>query len=196
MGGTWNLVMVPKNLRITPGKGPSLEKIRDRLNQLADLQVLVGVPADETERDDDESGLTNAALAYIHDNGAPEESIPPRPFMRPGIESIKPEIQRRMAKMAKAAVTSNEDVMAQQATALGLRAKLAIQNQINEGIPPPLADSTLRRRASKGREGAKEELKRRREGEAPGTELAKPLIDSAQMRNSINYVLRSRKGES
>lgn len=181
-----------KNLRISR-KGPDLPTIERRIRKLANLQVLVGVPSDQSERDDG-SGMTNAALAYIHDNGAPEQNIPPRPFMRPGIDSIQPEITRRLKKMAKAAVTETGEVMAQQATALGLRAKLAIQNKINEGIPPPLSEATLRRRAAKGRKGAKEELNRRGEGEAPGTALAKPLIDTGQLRNSINYVIRDRGG--
>lgn len=189
--------MATKGLSRTPGRGPSLEKIKERIALLADLQILVGVPSDNKDREeDDESGMTNAALAYVHDNGAPEQNIPPRPFMRPGIESVQPEIRRRLLKMAKDAVTKPGDSMAQQATAIGLRAKLAIQNKINEGIPPPLAESTLRRRAAKGRNGAQDELQRRREGEAPGTDLAKPLVDSGQMRNSINYVIRSRKGEA
>lgn len=183
--------MIPKNLRINRGKGPNLGQISQRIRTLADLQILVGVPSDQTNRDD---GLTNASLAYIHDNGAPEENIPPRPFMRPGIEAAMPQIRRRMAKMARTAVSEAADSMAAQATAIGLTAKLAIQNKINEGIPPPLAESTLRQRAAKGRKGAQEELKARREGEAPGTTLAKPLIDTGQLRNSINYVLRSRKG--
>ncbi len=195
MGGSGDLVMIPKNLRINRGKGPSLDQIQQRIRTLADLQILVGVPSDQTNRDDDE-GLTNAALAYIHDNGSPDENIPPRPFMRPGIESVQPQIRRRMAKMARSVTSTSADSMAAQATAVGLIAKLGIQNKINEGIPPPLADSTLRQRAAKGRKGAQEELKARREGEAPGVTLAKPLIDTAQLRNSINYVIRSRKGGS
>lgn len=181
------------NLRVKRN-GPDLPTIAKRLKQLADLQVLVGVPSDESARDD-ESGLTNAALAYIHDQGMPEQGIPQREFMRPGIDSIQPEITRRLKQMAKAAVTDEGDSMANQATALGLRAKLAIQNKINEGIPPPLAAATLRMRAAKGRKGAKAELEARRQGEAPSVANAKPLIDSGQLRNSINYVLRSRNSE-
>jgi len=183
----------PKNMRVTPGRGPALDEIQRRLQQLAELDILVGVPGEETERDeDDASGLTNAALAYIHDNGAPEQNIPQREFMRPGIESVKPEVQRRLVKMARSVVLGGVDKMAQQATAIGLRAKLAIQNAINDGVPPPLADATLRARARKGRKGAQEELKSRSEGNPAGMALAKPLVDTAQMRNSINYVLRKK----
>lgn len=184
--------MKPKNLKINAGK-VEFSGLVSRMRTLADLQILVGVPEDQTQREDDQVGMTNAALAYIHDNGAPEQSIPPRPFMLPGIESVKPELERRLKKMAKTVVTDQVGVMAAQATAIGLRAKVAIQNKINEGIPPPLAESTLRQRASRGRKGAQEELKSRREGNPAGTILAKPLIDTAQMRNSVNYVIRSRK---
>jgi hypothetical protein len=56
-----------------------------------------------------------------------------------------------------------------------------------------LSEVTLRRRAAKGRKGAKKELMRRAQGLAPSTAFAKPLIDSAQMRNALNYVIRAKQ---
>lgn len=169
----------------------SLADIAAALRTVATVDVLVGFPADTTERDDDVP-VTNAALAYIHDNGQPEENIPARPFMLPAIEGIKDEIRRRLVNMAKAGAQGDMDKVAQQATALGLKAKLAIQNKINEGIEPALAESTLRARARRGRKGAQKELNNRANGEAPSTALAKPLVDTAQMRNAANYAIRNK----
>lgn len=185
----------PSNLTTKSGKAPDLEEIKRRLTTLANLQVLVGVPEDQSERQEEApGGMTNAALAYIHDQGMPEQNIPQREFMRPGIEDIQDEVTRRLKGMAKTAITETEDRMAQQATSLGLRAASSIKARINEGIPPPLAESTLAARARKGRKGAKDELQSRREGNPPSTASAKPLIDSGQLRNSITYVIRSRGG--
>ena len=79
------------------------EIVSDNLRLLADLEVLVGFPEDSTERDETattEEGkepITNAALGYIHDNGAPEVNIPARPFMKPAIEENKEKIERALS---------------------------------------------------------------------------------------------------
>ncbi|MXC79275.1 hypothetical protein FQZ92_28365, partial [Escherichia coli] len=51
----------------------------------------------------------------------------------------------------------------------------------------PLADSTVEARARRGRKGATLELARRAAGESPGTDLAKPLIDTGQYRRAITH---------
>jgi hypothetical protein len=76
---------------------------------------------------------------------------------------------------------------------VGLRVATSIKKKINEGVPPPLSEYTLRERARRGRKGAKQELANRASGMAPSTQLAKPLIDTGELRNSITYVIRSRK---
>lgn len=162
----------------------------------AKTEVLVGFPSDGEERQDDDP-MTNAALGYIHDNGAPEAGIPARPFMAPGIADIQDEITRRMRKMARDALDSGDLGKVEAGFhALGLRAKLSIQNKINDGIPPPLADSTLRARARRGRKGAQDELDARRKGEAPSMASAKPLVDTGQMRNAVNYAIRLKTARS
>ena len=49
--------------------------VAESVRILANSRLLVGFPAESAGRD--EGPLTNAALAYIHDNGAPEAGIPP-----------------------------------------------------------------------------------------------------------------------
>jgi len=85
-----------------------------------------------------------------------------------------------------------EDVVERGYHRAGLTAKLSIQNKINEGIPPPLATSTVAARAREGRKGAQLELANRRAGIPASTTLAKPLIDTGQLRNAVNYVIRRR----
>ncbi|ELT9943556.1 hypothetical protein QNZ28_005162, partial [Escherichia coli] len=60
----------------------------------------------------------------------------------------------------------------------------------------PLADSTVEARARRGRKGATLELARRAAGESPGTELAKPLIDTGQYRRAITHVVRDKNADS
>lgn len=60
----------------------------------------------------------------------------------------------------------------------------------------PLADSTVEARARRGRKGATLELARRAAGESPGTDLAKPLIDTGQYRRAITHVVRDKDADS
>ncbi len=190
-------------VRINKPSAAKFEDMIEALSTLADVEVLVGFPEETTERGDEEnggaSGITNAALGYIHDNGAPEQNIPQRQFMAPALEEAGPAITEKLGQTLRAVVRSGGDAgkVEQGMHQVGLIAKLAIQNKINEGIPPPLADSTLQARAARGRKGAALELKLRKKGlAAPSTVLAKPLVDTAQMRNAVNYAIRSRKKRS
>ncbi len=171
-----------------------------QLYRLAELEVLVGFPDDgkpRTEEDGSSPDMTNAALGYIHDNGMPEQNIPARSFMTPGVERVRKELTAKLGQLAKAVTKENAppDVVAVGLTQVGLIAQAGIKRQITDGIGPPLSDATLRARArkKKGSKGAKMELAARKAGVAPSVDLAKPLLDSTQMYKAINYVIRPRK---
>lgn len=173
----------------------ALPALREALSMLTRREVLVGFPEDTTQRDEDSAGqsITNASLAYIHDNGAPEQNIPARPFMVPGIMAARPRVEAKMRQIAKAVVALKPGVVEQGLTQIGLIAQAAIRAQINAGVPPPLSEATLRDRARRGRKGAKQELANRAQGLPASTALAKPLVDTAQMRNAVNYVIREKR---
>lgn len=133
--------------------------------------VLVGVPADKTTRKD---VMTNASLAYIHDQGSPAANIPARPFMRPGIMEVKDFIAKELEKGARGAMHGDAGAVDIALNRAGLKAQASIRGKINEGIAPELAESTLAARRARGRTGTK------------------PLVDTGQLRNSINYVVRKK----
>jgi phosphatidylserine/phosphatidylglycerophosphate/cardiolipin synthase-like enzyme len=170
-----------------------VRQIKAAFMELASQEILVGFPEDGEPRED-MSEPTNAMLAYIHDNGAPEQNIPARPFMIPAIEGAQERIAAAMVATAKMVVNDKSPLSAERALhRVGTVAELAVKRMINSGIPPPLADATLRNRVARGRKGAKIELKNRAEGIAPSTAFAKPLVDTGQMRNAVKYVIRERK---
>lgn len=193
------------SLKVTADK---LADLKSALRDLATYEVLVGFPDETADRREDtgdmkgskavlgaKSDITNAALGYIHDKGAPEVNIPARPFMIPGIASVEDRLADQLLGVAKAVLKDpGLDVMARLQRP-GITASLGIKRKINEGIEPPLSDRTLRERARKGREGALWELAWRQAGAPAGTELAKPLIDTGQLRNAVTYVVRKRKGK-
>lgn len=169
--------------------------LKDLVSALADKEVLVGFPEDTTERKGNEP--TNASIAYIHDNGAPEANIPQRQFMIPGISACEDRVAKALISGAKAlARKESPDKFLHRA---GLIASTSIKRTINAGIPPPLSEATLRKRANRGgkgygsRKGAKLELELRDAGWAPSVDFAKPLVDTGQLRNAVTYVIRRRK---
>lgn len=181
-----------KGLGVKVKKG-DVAGLHASIKLLARTEVLVGFPEANTNREDD-AGITNAALGYIHDHGAPEVNIPARPFMQPAIQESKAKIAAGFRAVATTLLRErNPLTVAKGLTQVGLMVATAIKLKINEGIPPPLSEYTLRQRAKKGRKGAKIELERRAKGETPSLEFAKPLVDSGQLRNAVNFVIRPRR---
>ncbi|MDP3351818.1 MAG: hypothetical protein Q8S92_22765 [Hydrogenophaga sp.] len=171
-----------------------MRELVQQINKLTGKAVFVGVPSDEASRegsaDEDRGPVNNAALAYIHENGAPEANIPARPFLASGIEENSTAIESRLKKAADEAMKGKRGNVDSAMEKVGQTAQSGVRRKINSGAFEPLSEATLRARARRGRKGAKEELDRRAKGEAPGTADAKPLIDTGQLRNSINYVVR------
>ena len=171
--------MARSGVKIT-GKG--MAGVASNLRLLSATELLVGFPEDTAEREPEEGeaeGVNNPTLAYIHDNGAPEAGIPARPFMEPALESIKSKVQESFKKIAKNVLDgAGADAVERGYHHIGLTAQLAIQNKINEGIPPPLSPRTLAARRKRGRTGTK------------------PLVDTAGMRNSASYAIRAKKKRS
>lgn len=171
-----------------------LPKVKSRFVSLSDSEVLVGVPRDKGERRDT-TGMTNAMLALIHDTGSPVRNIPARPFMKPGIAAAKSGIIKEMKRGGRKVLKGDEGEYLITLHRIGLIAQLSIRSVINEGIPPPLTDSTLkgRIRSRRGKKGAIAELISRKSGNMPALTLSKPLINTGQLRNAISYVIRAKK---
>lgn len=149
-----------------------LPAMKITLEKFSKQAVFVGVPSDHSQRK--EAGENNAALAYIHDNGAPAANIPKRGFMRPGIKASKIRVVKVLGVAAKAAMDQNTEAIEAGLNKAGLIAQNSIRKVINDGVAPALAESTLEARRRRGRTGTK------------------PLIDTAQLRNSISYVIRKK----
>src|SRR5579862_2458001 len=116
------------------------------LKQLAEMEVLVGIPAEKAPRTSDEAKaqpINNAALGYIHNYGSPTQNIPARPFMEPGITDAKSGIEESLKRAGLSAMEGRSDKMMQSLHAAGIKASTSVRNKINSNIPPPLAKSTI-----------------------------------------------------
>ena len=173
-------------------KADKLAAVLKGLAALTKDKVYVGIPDGTTERgDDDKAGpMNNATLGYIHEHGSPAANIPARPHLIPGIENAQDKISERFKKAGQAAMDGKKDKARQELEKAGLVAQNSVKNMIADGDLAPLAESTLRARARRGRKGAKAELESRASGNAPDNGNARPLIDTGQYRNSVTFVIR------
>lgn len=167
------------------------------LHNMQAKDVLVGFPAGDQKPRTDENGnptpITNAVIAYTQNNGSPELNIPARPFMVEGVELKSDAIADGMENVGLAALDGDMQRVDMSLHAVGMIARDGIKQKIVDGPFAPLAESTLAARARRGGDigtAAQKELDRREAGEAAGVEFARPLNESGQLRNAVNYALR------
>src|SRR5690242_2590986 len=84
---------------------------------LGDRRVLVGFPASTSMRK--EGTITNAALGYIHENGAPEANIPARPFLKPAVAGMQGQIQAMLKRAGEYATNGKPEMVENALEALG-----------------------------------------------------------------------------
>ena len=171
------------------------------VNVLTSNEVMVGVPDTNAGRRD--GPITNASLAYIHDKGSPDARIPARPFMEPGVKAVQDRITTEFEQAGRLAFAGNINGVMGVFTRVGLIASQSIKAKISEGIPPPLAPSTIEGRINRVK--SKTRRKKLRADLASGSAASRqggteglwtPLIVTGQLRNAITYVLRRlKKGE-
>jgi hypothetical protein len=152
----------------------ALQAMQAAMKELENIQVLVGIPEDESARQ--EGKITNAALMYIHSNGSPKQGIPARPVIEPALELNKERIGTVIGAAMKAAMAGDTSTMRQQLE----RAGLAGQNAAKDWFTNP----------SNNFAPLSEE--RRKQKEKKGSDIERPLIDTGDLQNSITYVVREK----
>lgn len=178
-------------------KGNGMQTVDELIKALKEQTVFVGVPEEETSRESDtvtnsqlaflhtngvrsasmrnemnDSGLpySQAFQAYIADKGSPLWKIPPRPILEPALEHEpnRKLIQEQMGVVVEAFAKSKEEGQAE-LDKLGLLAQGIVRDWFDNPANgwPPNADYTIEQKGSD-----------------------RPLINTGQLRNSMNYVIR------
>ena len=146
-----------------------LQAVQKSIKELKKTDVLVGIPQEKAGRE--QNDITNAELLYIHTNGSPANNIPPRPVVEPAIQDSKEEIGTLLKEaILKALEGDTGGAMAGMEKA-GLQGENAAKgwftNPKNNWAGN--AESTIKQKGS-----------------------SRPLIDTAQLRNSITYVVKKK----
>ena len=169
------------------------------LELLVSQAVFVGVPSTAPAREPipgEPTPPNNAVIGYTMETGEPDRNIPARPFLVPAIKESQDAIVERLKAVSKAAFDAKPGLVNSLRAQLGLFSQRAVREKINTGPFQPLADATIAARANRStqgaagsRKGARKEMARRAQGLAASSDYARPLIDTGQLRNSINYVI-------
>jgi hypothetical protein len=133
--------------------------------------VLVGIPSGSGRAD---NGPDNAALGYVHEFGSPAKNIPPRPFLIPGVNSVRDKAVKLLQRAAELQLDNKPGPAMQALQAVGQVAADAVKAKIVSGPFAPLKPATIAARRRRGNLGTK------------------PLIDTTQLLKSITYVIRKR----
>jgi phage gpG-like protein len=154
-----------------------LKNILEKLNSFKRLEVLIGIPTDLTTRkpsEDEEIESSNAELGFIHEFGSPLDDIPKRPFLVPGVKKVKSKLTTILKKAAKNFTGEGSPIklgLEQAGTVARDASKNIIVTQENF---TPLSAKTIALRKRKNFDGEK------------------ALIRTAQLLNSITYVVREK----
>lgn len=173
------------------------------INSLVSRELLVGIPEKKTGRqDEDDEELTNAALGYIHEFGSPEANIPERPFLIPGVEKAEAPALERMKLAAKATLRADVKSAEKYLNDAGILASNSVKRMFWENDWPPLQPGTVanRHRQRKTKTPRASELKYldlvadgMHPRDAQTAAGIQPLVNTAQLRNAVTYVLRKAK---
>lgn len=176
--------------------------LMDRIKQLSSQKVCVGVPGEDSEREN--SDVSNADLVYIHTHGVRPPNVraemqtnldkgkkysvalqmyihehgsfayqvPPRPIIEPAIENSKEDIGEKLGDAAKVAMDGKD--IRKALVDVGNEAQQDVQDWF---VNPkngwaPNAESTVKKKKSEN-----------------------PLIDTGALRKAINFVIRGEEDD-
>lgn len=156
----------------------NFQRMMNTLNKMMENKVYVGIADDTTEREADDTGITNAELLFIHTNGSPVNNIPPRPVIEPAIYNDKDRLADMMKKAAQLFMEGRDEEAIKQLQRVGMRGQNVSRKWFvdEKNDWPPNAPAV---REAKIRKGSTD---------------PKPLIDTGELRKSITYFVKTKGG--
>jgi hypothetical protein len=133
------------------------------IQKLARLQLRIGVLSAGEAEHKDSPGLTVREVGTFHEFGL---GVPRRSFIRDWYDPNVGRIKSRATRVSEL-VVSGKSTTERAAALLGVWAQGEIQKRMSEGIGPPLAATTIKRKGS-----------------------SKQLIDTGQLRSSITFEVK------
>ena len=145
----------------------------DGLDFINNSAAYVGIPQDNSSREDNSEGITNAELLFIHTNGSPINRVPARPVIEPALEDDQERLTSMMQRMVLLALSGDLEEATDQLKRIGMRGQNVSRawfTNPKNGWPP---NSPAVQRAKRKK----------------GSTNPRPLIDTGELRKSIIYVI-------
>jgi hypothetical protein len=130
------------------------KKLQKLLSAQAVNHVAVGFVGSLAAAQHGDDGITVAEVALTNEFGETRTSksgtpivIPARSMVRAAFDRNRPKYEAMTARLAPA-IVRGQITVEQALDALGVAAKADVVKRINDGVPPPNAPSTIRRKGS------------------------------------------------
>lgn len=146
------------------------KKIKAEVALAKDSYAKVGLLGGDKDRRAGDP-LGNVEIGIVHEFGSEKANIPPRPWLRGGIDFQAREIQALFEKFSKA-IYEGKMTVDRALGLIGAKAAAGVRAYVTgPGVPPPNAPSTLARKEAKGTRRGK----------------VKALVDTGRMIASVAY---------
>ena len=147
------------------GAGDLVKRLRALAKSTRRVKVGILSDAPKKAREGGAGRYSLLEVAIVHEFGAPAANIPQRSFIRATIDERAADIARLQLVVAQR-VAMGEITEEQGLSQIGAKVASWIKARIADGIAPPLAESTVRRKKS-----------------------TKPLVDTGQLRSAITHAV-------
>lgn len=150
------------------------KQMMNGLDWIENSGVYVGVPEDESSREDEE--ITNAELLFIHTNGSLINNVPARPVVEPAIKNDSARLSKMLGQAFVYALSGDFSRASDQLKKTGMRGQKVVRawftNPKNNWPPNSPGVATAKRKK--------------------GSTDPRPLIDTGELIRSITYVIYER----
>lgn len=155
--------------------------LNDAVRALAKKSLYVGIAKGSTGDKRTDGGPDNHLLGFVHEKGSPSANIPPRPFLLPGVESVKENIKDSMGKAMELALKGKEKECDAMLERTAIETATAVKDYMNTADFEPLKPATIRNRH-------RSRLTKSKREEEINEDASKiqPLINTGSLRNSID----------
>jgi hypothetical protein len=175
------------------GMSVATDKVLDvgrAMRLLTSSSVLVGIPMDKERPGEEGDPVTNAQLGYIHEHGSPDNNLPARPFLIPGIKAAHKKIVDQLRDAGRKALEGNAGGVNKALERAGIIGQNSVRAQFVDNDWDELAEATLNKRDPAKRNDDGKVIKRGKSRRERGA--VNPLQDTGTMRKSVTYVVEKK----
>ena len=128
-----------------------LDAVEKALQRMRKTVIYVGIAKGSDQEYRRGQPISNCDLGFVHEFGSPANRIPPRPFLVPGVKSVKVQLAQGMKAAAKAAMNGDEASFDKQMERTAIKAQVAVPNYVrqNQDQFAPLKPRTIKARLRK-----------------------------------------------